>query len=82
MLKRDSRLMTLLRSAVEAVGDEDGWAPLGLVGSHISNQGSFDQRNYGFRKLSDLLKAIDVFEVNKVPANGGPPQLCVREKKS
>ncbi|MFP4351846.1 MAG: NYN domain-containing protein [Puniceicoccaceae bacterium] len=80
ILKTDSRLMTLLRSAVEAVGDEDGWAPLGLVGSHISNQGSFDQRNYGFRKLSDLFRAIDLFEVRKVAAGNGSQQLCVRER--
>lgn len=80
ILKNDSRLMTLLRSAVEAVGDEDGWAPLGLVGSHISNQGSFDQRNYGFRKLSDLFRAIDTFEVRNVATGNGSQQLCVRER--
>lgn len=79
ILKNDPRLMTLLRSAVEAVGDEEGWAPLGLVGSHISNQGSFDQRNYGFRKLSDLFRAIDTFEVRKVATGNGSQQLCVRE---
>lgn len=79
-LKEDSRLMAILRNAVEAVGDEEGWAPLGVVGSHISNQGSFDQRNYGFRKLSDLFKAVDLFEVKKIPWNAGSPQLCVREK--
>jgi uncharacterized protein (TIGR00288 family) len=64
-LKRDSKLMNILRSAVEAAEDEDGWAPLGPVGSHIANQGSFDSRNYGFRKLSDLFAAIDSFEVRK-----------------
>ncbi len=80
ILKQDTRLMNLLRNAVEATRDEDGWAPLGIVGSHISNQGSFDQRNYGFPKLSDLFKAIDVFEVKKVAVGNGSPQLCVREK--
>jgi len=79
ILKGDSRLMATLRNAVEAVGDEEGWAPLGLVGSHISNQGSFDPRNYGFRKLSDLFKAIDLFEVEEISVNGGSPQLCVRK---
>jgi len=81
ILKGDTRLMNLLRNAVEAVSDEEGWAPLGEVGSHISNQGSFDQRNYGFPKLSDLFRAIDVFEVQKVSVNGGSPQLSVREKR-
>jgi uncharacterized protein (TIGR00288 family) len=64
-LKRDSKLMNVLRNAVEAVEDEDGWAELGPVGSHIANQGSFDPRNHGFRKLSDLFSAIDLFEVRK-----------------
>ncbi len=64
-LKQDTRLMTVLRNAVEAAADEDGWARLGPIGSHISNQGSFDSRNYGFSKLSDLISAIDLFEVKK-----------------
>ena len=64
-LKKDAKLMNTLRSAVEAVEDDDGWASLGPIGSHIANQGSFDSRNYGFRKLSDLFAAIDSFEVKK-----------------
>lgn len=65
-LKSDAKLIKLLRTAVEATANEDGWAKLGAVGSHISNQGSFDSRNYGFGKLSDLFKAIDFFEVDSV----------------
>ncbi|MEZ5278056.1 MAG: NYN domain-containing protein [Opitutaceae bacterium] len=68
-LKQDTKLMTVLRNAVEAAADEDGWARLGPVGSHISNQGSFDSRNYGFSKLSDLFSAIDLFEVEKTRKN-------------
>lgn len=79
-LKRDSKLMTLLTSAVEAVEDEEGWAPLGRVGSHISNQGSFDQRNYGFSKLSDLYSSIDRFEVKK-EKKGDVTSLWVRTRK-
>ncbi len=78
-LKRNSKLMHHLRSAVEAVGDEEGWAPMGAVGSHISNQGSFDQRNYGYAKLSDLFSAIDLFEVRK-EKEGGVTKVWVREK--
>ncbi len=76
-LKRDSKLMNILRSAVEAVEDEDGWAPLGSIGSHIANQGSFDSRNYGFRKLSDLFSAIDLFEVRK-EKEGDTTRIMVR----
>lgn len=81
ILKSDTKLMNLLRNAIEAVCNEEGWAHLGVVGSHISNQGSFDQRNYGFRKLSDLFKAIDLFEVKNVSSTNGEPQPCVREKQ-
>ncbi|ACJ31137.1 Conserved hypothetical protein [Shewanella piezotolerans WP3] len=61
-LNKDNKLISLLRQAIEAVEEDDGWAMLGPIGSHISNQASFDQRNYGFKKLSDLFAAIDLFE--------------------
>ncbi|MDQ8187730.1 NYN domain-containing protein [Pelagicoccus sp. SDUM812002] len=64
-LKGDTKLMNLLRNAVDARADEDGWARLGPVGNHILNQGSFDPRNYGFSKLSELFAAIDTFEIHK-----------------
>ncbi|WP_259739529.1 NYN domain-containing protein [Synechococcus sp. CS-205] len=49
-IKSDTKLINLLRQAIEATGDEDGWAALGPVGSNISNKTSFDTRNYGFKK--------------------------------
>ncbi|GFD69524.1 hypothetical protein KUL106_27870 [Alteromonas sp. KUL106] len=76
-IKSDTRLMNLLRQAVEAVEDDEGWAMLGPIGTHISNHASFDQRNYGFKKLSDLFQAIDLFEMKKT--NGSV--LWVRDKK-
>jgi len=76
-IKSDTRLISLLRAAIIATADDDGWAALGPVGSHISNQASFDQRNYGFAKLSDLFKAIDLFEIKKSKDNG----YQVRDKR-
>jgi len=64
-LKGNSKLIKTLRNAVEACDEGEGWAPLAGVGSHLINQGSFDQRNFGFKKLSDLFKAIDLFDVKK-----------------
>ncbi|MGJ8652528.1 MAG: NYN domain-containing protein [Opitutaceae bacterium] len=64
-LKGNTKLMNILRSAVKAAEDEAGWACLGPVGSFISNQGPFDHRTYGFKKLSDLFKAIDLFQVRE-----------------
>ncbi|MEP1740540.1 MAG: NYN domain-containing protein [Kangiellaceae bacterium] len=76
-LKGDAKLINLLRQAIEANEDDKGWAALGPIGSHISNQTSFDSRNYGFKKLSDLFKAIDLFELKKTTGN----QYRVRDKR-
>jgi uncharacterized protein (TIGR00288 family) len=61
-LKQDAGLVRLLRNAVTASADDDGWALVGTVGQHISNQSSFDPRNYGYVSLSKLLAATQLFE--------------------
>ena len=68
-IKSDTKLMNLLRQAILATEDEEGWAALGPVGSHISNKTSFDTRNYGFRNLSSLFMAIDLFELKRGVGN-------------
>ena len=64
-LRGDARLVQMLRSAVESGSGDDGWANLSVVGSQISNQASFDPRNYGYGKLSDLVKASGLFEIKQ-----------------
>lgn len=64
-LRGDSRLITMLRNAVDAASDDDGWAHLGEIGSQVGNQASFDPRNYGYRKLSDLVDATGLFELKR-----------------
>ncbi|MCG6877537.1 MAG: NYN domain-containing protein [Deltaproteobacteria bacterium] len=76
-LKSDTKLMNLLRNAIDSEQDDDGWAYLGRIGSHISNQASFDSRNYGYKKLGDLIRAIDIFETKLV----GGDQLYIRDKR-
>ena len=68
-IKSDTKLINLLRQAIEATEDDDGWAALGPVGANISNKTSFDTRNYGFKNLSSLFKAIDLFELKRGPGN-------------
>ena len=75
-LQDNATLVRTLRNAIDAAQGDDGWSHLGAVGSHISNQGSFDSRNYGYRKLSDLIEATGLFEVRK---NG--QLLSVRAKQ-
>jgi len=82
-LKSDTRLVTALRNAVEASSDEDGWAQLGPVGSNIAKQSpEFDARNYGYRKLRDLVEAIGLFEVQaRAAADGASKVIYVRDKR-
>ena len=68
-IKSDTKLINLLRQAIESTEEENGWAALGPVGSHISNKTSFDSRNYGYKNLSSLFKAIDLFELKRGPGN-------------
>jgi uncharacterized LabA/DUF88 family protein len=79
-LKSNTKLINLLRAAVESTATEEGWSLLGAVGSHISNQGQFDARNYGFSKLSELFAAIDLFEM-KQTKSGLLTTYWVRDKK-
>jgi uncharacterized protein (TIGR00288 family) len=64
-LRGDARLVQMLRSAVDTASGDDGWARLGEVGNQIGNQASFDARNYGYRKLSDLIEASELFDVKR-----------------
>lgn len=64
-LRGDARLVQMLGTAVDAAAGDDDWAHLGQVGNQIGNQASFDPRNYGYRKLSDLIEATDLFEVRR-----------------
>ncbi|EKE67256.1 NYN domain-containing protein [Gallaecimonas xiamenensis] len=46
--------------ALEQSSDESGWAHLGTFGAYLSKlQPDFDSRNFGFKKLSDLVRAKD-----------------------
>lgn len=74
-LHGDARLLQMLRSAVDSASGDDGWSKLGAVGQQIGNQASFDSRNYGYRKLSDLIEATGVFEVRR-----DDKTVLVREK--
>jgi len=75
-LRRDARLVSLLRNAVETAAGEDGWSMLGAVGQQIGNQASFDPRNYGYRKLLDLIEATQLFELDRRGT-----QVVLRDKR-
>ena len=56
----------LIATTISDVSDDDGWAFLGDVGSLLQKkQPNFDSRNFGFDKLTPLIKSIDRFELEQ-----------------
>lgn len=82
-LKQDTKLVGLLRNAVEASSDDTGWANLGAVGSNIAKQSpDFDSRNYGYSKLGELVSATQLFELEERSLGGSNSKaLYVRDKR-
>lgn len=67
-LRSDTGLVNLLRSCATSASDEEGWARLSTIGNLMrAQQPDFDSRNWGYAKLSDLVRATDLFEVETLP---------------
>ena len=72
-------LRGLLTHAVQETLREGGWASLSVVGSYISkNNASFDPRNYGFKKLGELVRKQSYLEVKETLSPSGLAALQVR----
>jgi uncharacterized LabA/DUF88 family protein len=82
-LKRNGRLVTMMRNAIDAGSDEDGWAQLGSVGSNMQQQmPDFDPRNFGYKKLSDFVNAFGLFEIDaRMQQDGRSRDVYVRDKR-
>ncbi|MFK7831089.1 MAG: NYN domain-containing protein [Congregibacter sp.] len=79
-LRQDSALLRLLRTAIDQAADDDGWANMGRVANYISNNNSsFSAVNYGYRRISDLIKATDFFEIDM--RNGGTAMYVKDSRK-
>jgi len=58
--------INLIRTTISDLSDDDGWAFLGDVGSLLQKkQPNFDSRNYGFEKLTPLIKSTGDFELEQ-----------------
>lgn len=70
--------------ALEQSSDDSGWAHLGTFGSYLTKlQPDFDSRVYGYKKLSDLVKAMtDIFVTEEKTVSGSAHKvLYVRAKQ-
>ena len=76
-------VIQLIADATDMIADEDGYAFMGELGNLlIRQQPDFDPRNYGFSKLTQLIRSIDRFEVD-VRQTGHPHtmHIYVRDKR-
>ena len=74
-----------IAKVIDDNSDEDGWCHLGALGTNISKlRSDFDSRMYGFKKLSDLIKAqngrFELQVLGTTPTGG--QALAVRNRKS
>jgi uncharacterized LabA/DUF88 family protein len=83
-LKQDTKLVSMIRNAVEASSDDDGWAQLGPVGSNIAKQSpEFDPRNYGYEKLGKLVAATKLFDIEERQTGAsGSRIIFIRDKRN
>lgn len=60
------REIKLIAGTITDLSDDEGWAFLGDVGSLLQKkQPNFDPRNYGFQKLTPLIKSTGKFEIEE-----------------
>jgi len=62
-LQKDTWLRKLIDNALSQTMDEFGWSNLAELGTYINNKSSFSPINYGYKKLSSLLKVMDLYDL-------------------
>lgn len=77
-------IRTAVRTIVQEISDDDGRAFLGEIGNMLVRRyPEFDVRNYGFRKLTPLLKSLEIFDIYSEKSSDGYNKLVyVKEKNS
>lgn len=82
--RTDGELHELLAEAIEDAADDDGWAGLGAVGNLIAKRrADFDSRNYGYKKLSELVMATGRFEIDeRKSADGRQRSVYLRDPRA
>lgn len=63
-LRKNTKLVALLRKAVELTAEDNGWSNIANVGIYISQNSSFSPVNYGYKKLGKLIRATELFDID------------------
>lgn len=70
---RQDDLIELITSVVNDSADEDGWAFLSEIKQQIiKRRPDFDERNYGYTKMTPLIKSLGLFELDCRPNSSNP----------
>ena len=77
-------VIDLIADSLSMIADEDGFAFMGELGNLLlRKQPDFDPRNYGFQKLTQLVKSLDRFEIDARPtSNPHTKHVYLRDKES
>jgi hypothetical protein len=68
----------MIKKVIAQIESEDGWVGLGEVGTGLTNLApDFDSRTYGSRKLSDLVRKTNAFEIEQ-PKAGGTTRIRIK----
>ncbi len=77
-LQQPKAATPIIKKVISQMESEDGWVPLGAVGTQLANLASdFDPRTYGFRKLSDLVRKTNAFDIEQ--SQGGHLRIRIRQ---
>jgi len=63
-LRKNTKLVALLRKAVELTAEDNGWSNIANVGIYISQNSSFSPVNYGYKKLGELIRTTELFDID------------------
>lgn len=67
---RIDKLIEVIKTIINEISDEDGWAFLGEVGSTLNKRyPDFDTRNYGYTKLTPFVSSLKHFEIRSTRTN-------------
>ena len=70
------KVIKFISDSIMDLADDDGWVFLGDLGSLIQKKRpNFDSRNFGFQKLTPLIKSIKQFEIEQRESTKGRSKL-------